>query len=96
MSVIVNNIELHQEPVACKAWSKMRTIFIELHDGRIVGFPASRFRRLRDATDEELQQVKVVVNGFALRWDNLDEDITVPGVVNGRFELPLEDKIDVE
>jgi len=34
--------------------------------------------------------VKIEVNGFALRWDNLDEDITVPGVVNGRFELPLE------
>ncbi len=28
------------------------------------------------------------VNGYALRWVHLDEDITVPGVVAGRFELP--------
>jgi len=71
-----------------------RTIFIELYDGRIVGFPASRFRRLREATNEELGEVKVEVNGFALRWERLDEDITVLGIVNGRFELPLEEKID--
>jgi hypothetical protein len=28
------------------------------------------------------------VNGFALRWEELDEDITVPGILSGRFELP--------
>ena len=36
-----------------------------------------------------LKAVAVEVNGFALRWDDLDEDITVPGVLAGRFELPL-------
>jgi len=43
---------------------------------------------LKSATDEQLKAVKLEVNGFALRWDDLDEDITVPGVVAGRFELP--------
>jgi hypothetical protein len=38
--------------------------------------------------------VKVEVNGFALRWEHLDEDITVLGIVNGRFELPLEETAD--
>lgn len=58
MRTIIDNVELLQEPVACRAWSEQRTIFVELHDGRIVGFPASRFRGLRDATDEELREVK--------------------------------------
>ena len=89
MNIIADEVEVRQEPVACRAWTEQRTIFIELHDGRIIGFPASRFRRLREATNEELSEVKVEVNGFALRWENLDEDITVPGIVNGRFELPL-------
>jgi hypothetical protein len=35
-----------------------------------------------------LKQVEVEVNGFALRWEELDEDITVPGILAGRFELP--------
>ena len=89
MNIIADEVDVRQEPVACRAWTERRTIFIELHDGRIIGFPASRFRRLREATNEELSEVKVEVNGFALRWENLDEDITVPGIVNGRFELPL-------
>ena len=71
-----------------RAWTEGRTIYIELHDGRIVGFPADRFRRLATATDQQLQQVEVEVNGFALRWEELDEDITVPGILAGRFELP--------
>lgn len=96
MNPITENVELRQEPVACRAWTEQRTVFIELHDGRIVGFPASRFRRLREATNEELREVKVEVNGVALRWENLDEDITVLGIVHGRFELPLEEKTEAE
>jgi hypothetical protein len=34
----------------------------------------------------------VELNGFALRWDALDEDLTVAGVVAGRFQLPLPEK----
>lgn len=92
MNTTTPNVELQHEPVACRAWTEQRTVFIELYDGRIVGFPASRFRRLREATDEELGEVKVAVNGFALRWEHLDEDMTVLGIVNGHFELPLEEK----
>jgi len=78
------------EPTAIKAWAEGRTIYIELTDGRIIGFPADRFKILKNATAEELQEVSLRLNGFALRWENLDEDITVPGVVAGNFQLPLE------
>jgi hypothetical protein len=77
------------EPVATRVWVEGRTVFVELSDGRVVGFPADRFRLLRDATDEQLQEVTLRLNGYALRWDSLDEDITVPGIVAGRFQLPL-------
>jgi hypothetical protein len=63
-------------------------VFLELTDGRIIGFPANRFARLRDASTEQLQEVTLELNGYALRWETLDEDITVPGVVAGRFQLP--------
>jgi hypothetical protein len=76
------------EPVALRAWAEGRTVFIELTDGRIFGFPASRFSRLRNASDEALKKVRVEVDGYALRWEELDEDITVPGVVAGKFQLP--------
>ena len=63
-------------------------VFVELTDGRIIGFPADRFRRLRDAQTEQLREVSLELDGYALRWESLDEDITVPGVVAGRFQLP--------
>ncbi len=32
------------EPAAVKAWTEGRTIYIELTDSRIIGFPADRFK----------------------------------------------------
>jgi hypothetical protein len=88
MSTIIDEPQLVVEPIAVRAWSEARTIYVELHDGRIVGFPADRFRRLAQATEQQLARVQLQVNGHALRWEDLDEDITVPGIVAGRFELP--------
>ena len=77
------------EPVAIRAWAEERTIYIELTDGRIIGFPADRFKILSKATEEQLNEVSLRLNGFALRWESLDEDITVPGIVAGNFQLPF-------
>ena len=82
------------EPAAIKAWTDRRTVFLELTDGRIIGFPADRFRILKNATDEQLKDVSLRLDGYALRWESLDEDITVPGVVAGNFELPWEEESD--
>jgi hypothetical protein len=70
------------------AWAEKRTIFVELTDGRIIGFPANRFKILSEASEEQLQEVTLRLNGYALRWESLDEDITVPGIVAGNFQLP--------
>jgi hypothetical protein len=75
------------EPAALRAWAEGRMIFMELTDGRVVGFPADRFKILKAATDEQLRAVTVRLNGYALRWDDLDEDIAVPGIVAGNFQL---------
>ncbi|MBE0426620.1 MAG: DUF2442 domain-containing protein [Nitrospirae bacterium] len=80
--------EVTVEPAAIRAWAEKRMIFIELTDGRIIGFPADRFEILKSATDEQLKEVKIRLNGYALRWESLDEDITVPGIVAGNFQLP--------
>jgi len=87
MSVITVEKEITVEPAAIKAWAEGRRVFVELTDGRIVGFPADRFRILKAATDEQLKGVQLRLNGYALRWEELDEDITVPGIVSGNFEL---------
>lgn len=79
------------EPCAHRAWAEGRMIFIELADGFIIGFPADQLRILKAASEEELKKVTVEVNGFALCREELDEDLTVEGIVAGRFQLMLPD-----
>jgi len=81
--------KIKTENIAINVSVKKRMIYLELTDGRIIGFPADRFKLLKRATDEQLNEVKLELNGAALRWENLDEDITVNGIVEGRFQLPL-------
>ena len=88
MSTISLEKELTIEPASVRVWVEHRMIFIELTDSRIIGFPADRFKRLKESSNEHLQNVEMRLNGFALRWEELDEDITIPGIVAGNFELP--------
>ena len=93
-AIISDQLASMLEPTAIRVWAEDRYIFLELTDGRIVGFPADRFRILRGASNEQLKEVSLRLNGYALRWESLDEDITVPGVVLGHFQLPLSPQID--
>jgi hypothetical protein len=49
------------EFVAIGVWVVNRIVFMELTDGRQIGFPAARFTRLASATDEQLRK-------FACAW----------------------------
>ena len=88
MTSIAAKEELTLEPAATDVWCEGRIVFIKLTDSRIIGFPADRFKILKMATDSQIRKVHLRLNGYALRWDDLDEDITVPGVVAGNFQLP--------
>jgi hypothetical protein len=59
-------------------------VHVELIDGRVFGFPADRFKILSKASDEQLKNVRLELNGYALRWEESDEDLTVAG----HFQLP--------
>ena len=87
LSFTPNETDLVAEPIGLRAWSEGRRIFIELTDERIISFPASRFKLLKAASDEELTEVTLRLNGKSLRWDNLDEDLTVKGIIAGNFQL---------
>ena len=87
MSTTLTETSVSTEPAALRAWTEKRMIYVELTDGRVVGFPADRFTRLKAASEDQLRQVTMDVGGYALRWEEIDEDITVPGIVAGRFQL---------
>lgn len=82
----MNSTAVENEVLASRVWVDGRTVFMELTDGRQLGFPADRFDRLCAATNDQLKKVVLRLNGYALRWDELDEDITVKGIFAGRFQ----------
>ncbi|MEI7977502.1 MAG: DUF2442 domain-containing protein [Bacteroidota bacterium] len=90
MSTILIQNCLIAEPVGVDVWVKNRIVYVQLTDRRIIGFPASRFKLLKNASDDELEKVELRLNGYALRWEELNEDITVKGVLLGNFQLKLE------
>jgi hypothetical protein len=58
---------------------------LELADQRVVSFPATKYPLLANASQRRLEKVKIRLQGLALRWEDLDEDIWVDDAVHGRF-----------
>ena len=71
--------------VAVRCWVEGRRIWLELSDQRVVSFPAAKFPLLANATTKALAKVSLRIQGRALRWESLDEDIWVEDAVAGRF-----------
>ena len=82
--------DLISEPIALDVWTKNRMVYMQLTDVRVIGFPSSRFKLLKDASEDQLAKVAIRLNGYALHWDELDEDITVKGILLGNFQLKQE------
>lgn len=80
-------IAAETEPRAKSAHYDRRTghVVIELKNGSTFSFPAALAQGLSDATPDQLAQVTVVSNGFALHWETLDAGFTVPGLLAGIF-----------
>lgn len=73
---------------ALRCWIEGRRVWLELDDQRLVSFPASRYPLLAEAPQELLEKVCLRVQGRALRWEEIDEDIWVDDAVQGRFPRP--------
>ena len=69
------------EPGACaiEAFAENGTVCVRLSDGREIRFPATKNRRLRNATAEQLGRIEIICNGTGLHWPDLDEDLSILG-----------------
>ena len=58
------------------------TIWVDLTDGSTIGVPLAWFPRLLNATPAQRQKVEISRTG--LHWEDLDEDISIAGLLAGR------------
>ena len=60
-------------------------LWVDLSDGRVIAVPLAWFPRLLNATPE--QRAKVEISPMGMHWDELDEDVSVNGLLAGRWDL---------
>lgn len=62
------------------------TMWVELEDGRSLGVPLAWFPRLLHATPAQRSACRIGHGGFGLHWEEIDEDISVEGLLAGRAD----------
>ena len=60
------------------------TLTVELNDGRAVSVPLAWYPRLVHATPKERRDWRLIGKGQGIHWEDLDEDISVEGLLAGR------------
>jgi len=58
-------------------------MYVLLTDGRIIGVPLIWFPLLQEATRSQLENYQIDGGGVSLHWPDIDEDISVAGLLDG-------------
>lgn len=66
---------------ADSAWCDDQNLWVGLSDGRRLGVPLTWFPRLMRATKAQRDRVTISTRG--LHWEDLDEDISIDGLLKG-------------
>jgi hypothetical protein len=56
-------------------------LVLRLRDGRVLSVPLAWFPSLRDATKEQRSGWHLIGDGIGFHWPELDEDISVAGLL---------------
>jgi len=73
-----------QIPEATRVEISDVALTVELVDGRSVSVPLLWYPRLVDATPAERENWRLIGRGEGIHWPDLDEDISVAGLLAGR------------
>ena len=59
------------------------TISVDLMDGRTITVPLVWYPRLLNATTDQRSQWEVCSGGFGIHWEEIDEDLSMEGLLRG-------------
>lgn len=81
MSISCFEIEV---PYAVNVHVTEDTLTVDLSDGRTISIPLGWYPRLECGNDEERANWRFIGKGQGIHWDDLDEDISVEGLLAGK------------
>jgi hypothetical protein len=60
------------------------TLTVDLSDGRSISVPLGWYPRLSHGTPGERMRWRLIGRGTGIHWEDLDEDISVEGLIAGK------------
>lgn len=80
MSILGTDVE----PLAIDVEFPADKLHVTLKDGREIAAPLDWFPRLRKATPKERRNWRLIGGGLGIRWEEIDEDISVESLLRLR------------
>lgn len=71
-------------PIALNVTITFDALSVDLSDGRSITVPLAWYPRLINATKPELDNWRLIGKGYGIHWEDLDEDISIEGLLLGK------------
>ena len=68
-----------------KAWVENDMICLLMSDNKEIRFPVEANKKLKNATEKQRKNIEIICGGTGLHWPDLDEDLSVTGIIEGRY-----------
>ena len=72
------------ESIAVDVWFDEYKLYVRLADGREIATPLAWFPRLRDASEKQRNNWRLLGRGSGIHWEDIDEDLSVAGLLRGK------------
>ena len=77
----MGTLDIRIEPLAVDVSVTRDALRVVLADGREVSAPVEWFPRLRDATEKQRRDWRLIGRGIGIHWEEIDEDISVESLL---------------
>ena len=79
----MSTLKVEMRPSALEAKFTESEMIVTLTDGRTIAVPLSWFASLSSASNEQLQDYELLGDGEGIHWRQLDEDLSIKGLLLG-------------
>jgi hypothetical protein len=80
----MNTLVLERDPAAANVTIKADKLLVDFVDGRSLSIPLTWYPRLLHSSRAERRNWRLLGDGYAVEWPDLDEHIGVEGLLAGR------------
>ena len=71
--------------IVTSAWYQNGMICLLMSDKKEIRFPVDLNTKLKYATDQQRNNIEIICEGTGLHWPDLDEDLSVIGIIEGKY-----------